>query len=119
MNVEIRAASKEEMVDFRRVSNYVFGDNENDPTDEQTALVIPEWTTCAFVAFQNKSFGTRPGEDPDGSGGKEAEAGDSRNESSMQADAARRSRSRPKPGVILKGALGSPKRRRARHRPRR
>ena len=49
MNVEIRAASKQEMVDFRRVSNYVFGDNESDPTDEQTALVIPEWTTCAFV----------------------------------------------------------------------
>ena len=49
MNVEIRSVCKEEMVEFRRVCSYVFADNESDPKDEQTSLVIPEWTTCAFA----------------------------------------------------------------------
>ena len=49
MTVEIRAARKEEMGEFRRITGYVFADNESDPNDESNALVIPDWTTCAFV----------------------------------------------------------------------
>lgn len=40
------------MVEFRRVTGYVFGDNETDPASQETALVAPEWTTCAFVEGQ-------------------------------------------------------------------
>ena len=52
VNVEIRAARKDEMSDFRRVIGYVFADNESDPASEENALVMPEWTTCAFVDGQ-------------------------------------------------------------------
>ncbi len=49
MNLEIRAARKDEMVEFRRVTGYVFADNETDPESNENALVAAEWTTCAFI----------------------------------------------------------------------
>ena len=49
MNLEIRAARNEEMVEFRRVAGYVFADNETDPESNENALVAAEWTTCAFI----------------------------------------------------------------------
>jgi predicted acetyltransferase len=52
MKTEIRAASSDEMADFRRVTGYVFADNEKDPASEENALVAPEWSTCAFVDGQ-------------------------------------------------------------------
>jgi predicted acetyltransferase len=52
VNVEIRAARREELVDFRRVTGTVFADNEGDPADDENALVAAEWTTCAFVDGQ-------------------------------------------------------------------
>ena len=52
MNVEVRPARADEMVEFRRVLGYVFADSEFDPESEENALVVPEWTTCAFVDGQ-------------------------------------------------------------------
>lgn len=48
-SIEIRAAHKEEMTEFRRIANTVFANNEADPADESSAVVQADWTTCAFV----------------------------------------------------------------------
>ena len=37
------------MTEFRRVTGYAFADNETDPASNESALVAPEWSTCAFV----------------------------------------------------------------------
>ncbi len=49
MKAEIRAATSDEMIEFRTLTAYVFGDNETDPASEEGALVQPEWSTCAFA----------------------------------------------------------------------
>lgn len=50
VTIEIRAARPEEMLDYRRLTAYVFSSpDEPSPDDEFAGTLRPEWTTCAFV----------------------------------------------------------------------
>jgi predicted acetyltransferase len=49
VTVEIRPARADELVDFRRVSAYVFASNDFNPEDLSDEPMQPEWTLGAFV----------------------------------------------------------------------
>jgi predicted acetyltransferase len=49
VTIEIRSVRAEEMSAYRRISTYVFAENDRDPEDRSDEPVQPEWTTCAFV----------------------------------------------------------------------